>query len=80
MTKTKPQGGSPAAGHKPADAAPRRKQKTGAKGETPGSKENSPGSATAAGESAPPQEVGGRDGPDPTRYGDWENNGRCVDF
>ena len=26
------------------------------------------------------QEVGGRDGPDPTRYGDWEKNGRCVDF
>jgi len=26
------------------------------------------------------REVGGRDGPDPTRYGDWEKNGRCVDF
>ncbi len=26
------------------------------------------------------KEVGGRDGPDPTRYGDWEKNGRCVDF
>ena len=25
-------------------------------------------------------EIGGRDGPDPTRYGDWEKNGRCVDF
>lgn len=25
-------------------------------------------------------EVGGREGPDPTRYGDWEINGRCVDF
>ena len=30
---------------------------------------------------APPQrEVGGRDGPEPTRYGDWEKNGRCIDF
>ena len=28
----------------------------------------------------PAKEVGGRDGPDPTRYGDWEKNGRCVDF
>ena len=29
----------------------------------------------------PPQrEIGGRDGPDPTRYGDWEKNGRCIDF
>ncbi len=29
---------------------------------------------------APPKEVGGRDGPEPTRYGDWEKNGRCIDF
>jgi hypothetical protein len=30
---------------------------------------------------APPQqEVGGRTGPDPTRFGDWEKNGRCIDF
>lgn len=29
---------------------------------------------------APPAEIGGRDGPDPTRYGDWEKNGRCIDF
>jgi hypothetical protein len=28
----------------------------------------------------PPVEIGGRDGPDPTRYGDWEKNGRCIDF
>lgn len=27
-----------------------------------------------------PVEVGGRDGPDPTRYGDWEKAGRCIDF
>ena len=27
-----------------------------------------------------PNEIGGRDGPDPTRYGDWEKNGRCIDF
>lgn len=25
-------------------------------------------------------EIGGRKGPDPTRYGDWEKNGRCIDF
>lgn len=25
-------------------------------------------------------EVGGRGGLDPTRYGDWEKNGRCIDF
>jgi len=28
----------------------------------------------------PEKELGGRDGPDPTRYGDWEKNGRCIDF
>lgn len=27
-----------------------------------------------------PAEIGGRKGPDPTRYGDWEKNGRCIDF
>ena len=25
-------------------------------------------------------EIGGRGGPEPTRYGDWEKNGRCIDF
>tara|TARA_Y100000768_G_C23854587_1_gene622730 strand:- start:203 stop:382 length:180 start_codon:yes stop_codon:yes gene_type:complete len=25
-------------------------------------------------------EIGGRDGLDPTRYGDWEKDGRCIDF
>ena len=29
---------------------------------------------------APPKEIGGRKGPDPTRYGDWEKGGRCIDF
>jgi len=27
-----------------------------------------------------PTEWGGREGPEPTRYGDWEKNGRCIDF
>ena len=26
------------------------------------------------------KEVGGIKGPEPTRYGDWEKNGRCSDF
>jgi hypothetical protein len=29
---------------------------------------------------APPREVGGRDGPDPVRYGDWEKDGIASDF
>ncbi|MBV8504841.1 MAG: DUF1674 domain-containing protein [Alphaproteobacteria bacterium] len=27
-----------------------------------------------------PREIGGPKGPEPTRYGDWEYNGRCTDF
>jgi hypothetical protein len=27
-----------------------------------------------------PKEVNGPKGPEPTRYGDWEKNGRCIDF
>ena len=27
-----------------------------------------------------PKEVGGPRGKEPTRYGDWEKNGRCIDF
>ena len=27
-----------------------------------------------------PKEIGGPEGPEPTRYGDWERKGRCVDF
>jgi hypothetical protein len=26
------------------------------------------------------REIGGPKGPEPTRYGDWEVNGRCSDF
>lgn len=34
----------------------------------------------AGAERKPPQEIGGRDGPEPTRFGDWEKAGRCIDF
>jgi len=27
-----------------------------------------------------PKETGGPAGPEPTRYGDWERKGRCIDF
>jgi len=29
---------------------------------------------------AAPREIGGPKGLEPTRYGDWERKGRCVDF
>ncbi|HTY49577.1 MAG TPA: DUF1674 domain-containing protein [Steroidobacteraceae bacterium] len=34
--------------------------------------------AAAAGTAA--CEIGGPAGPEPTRYGDWERKGRCIDF
>jgi hypothetical protein len=39
-----------------------------------------PEKAEAPVQHAQPKEVGGRVGPEPTRYGDWEKNGRCIDF
>ncbi len=40
-----------------------------------GDKPPAPSSKTARAE-----EIGGPKGPEPTRYGDWERNGICVDF
>lgn len=31
-------------------------------------------------EKAAEKEIGGPQGPEPTRFGDWEKNGRCYDF
>lgn len=44
---------------------------------TPGDDDNAD---EGAGGVVAEKEIGGRDGPDPTRYGDWEKNGRCIDF
>ena len=34
----------------------------------------------AAKAAALPTELGGRDGPEPVRYGDWEKKGIAIDF
>jgi len=34
----------------------------------------------AASAEVAPSELGGRDGPEPVRYGDWERKGIAVDF
>jgi hypothetical protein len=39
-----------------------------------------PTTGSAAPASPPVKEIGGRDGPEPTRFGDWEKAGRCIDF
>jgi hypothetical protein len=36
--------------------------------------------APAASTAQRPPEIGGPQGPEPTRYGDWEKSGRCIDF
>jgi hypothetical protein len=42
--------------------------------------DSKPDSAPAAPAKKSPKEIGGPKGPEPTRYGDWERDGRCVDF
>ena len=56
---------SPAALRALAEAAERRRQREAAE-------------APAA--EGQPKELGGRKGPDPVRYGDWENSGIVSDF
>lgn len=37
-------------------------------------------SVSKVAEESQPREIGGPSGPEPTRYGDWERKGRCIDF
>ncbi len=48
--------------------------------ETPKPERDEPQVTNDSANDDPPKEIGGRPGPDPTRYGDWEKNGRCIDF
>ena len=63
----------------PQQDAPARVQTTPATGIDSIAEELTVGRAPAAAVTLP-QEFGGRAGPEPTRYGDWEKNGRCIDF
>ena len=56
-------------------SAPKTSPKAQPPADPPPGKANTP----AAGK-VPPAEIGGPKGPEPTRYGDWERNGRCIDF
>ncbi len=42
--------------------------------------EPEPKSGPAPASPPSPVETGGPKGPEPTRYGDWEQRGRCTDF
>ncbi|MBO6518941.1 MAG: DUF1674 domain-containing protein [Rhodospirillales bacterium] len=46
---------------------------------TPESADNAPAKDNETATSAS-GEIGGPEGPEPTRYGDWEKKGRCIDF
>ena len=50
------------------------------KAEPADSKSDPEADDTAAESTERPKEIGGRGGLDPTRYGDWEKSGRCIDF
>ncbi len=50
------------------------KQKTDETGKKPATKRVGPDGKPL------PEEIGGPKGPEPTRYGDWEVNGRVSDF
>ncbi|MDE2447767.1 MAG: DUF1674 domain-containing protein [Gammaproteobacteria bacterium] len=39
-----------------------------------------PASGVAVRSSGGRREIGGPSGPEPTRFGDWERKGRCIDF
>ena len=54
---------------------PSRKKAAQKTGKTPGTTKKAPdsGPEAAADETARPE-------PDPTRYGDWQVKGRCIDF
>jgi hypothetical protein len=58
------------------EQAPAKKRQAGQSMPLPGEEterppEREPGADT---------EIGGPTGPEPTRYGDWERKGRCIDF
>jgi hypothetical protein len=50
------------------------------KKEAPQSTAPKPSAQPVGDKPARPKEIGGQAGPEPTRYGDWEKNGRCTDF
>lgn len=47
---------------------------------SPSTDSDAPSATPAPAREPRPREIGGREGPDPVRYGDWEKGGRCIDF
>lgn len=77
MSKTEPAAATPA----PQPAASAGVGVSANSAETEASSPPAAGAAPAKLAEMPrPKEIGGPKGPEPTRYGDWERDGRCVDF
>ncbi len=70
--------------HKPAPAktasAGAPKPKSSGEKVTPEKMEKAAALRARSGQVNLPKEIGGPEGPEPTRYGDWERNGICSDF
>jgi len=49
-------------------------------GKTPTVQPAAPAEPAKPAPAGKPSEIGGPKGLEPTRYGDWERAGRCVDF
>ena len=63
---------------KPGAPGPKPERKPGAKPDN--AAKPSDNTAKLPDNKAKPREIGGPQGPEPTRYGDWERKGICVDF
>ena len=55
------------------------KRRTGADHAAAHDMERTPPASKPHGETLPPETAGPK-GPEPTRFGDWEQKGRCTDF
>ena len=56
----------------------RTREREGARRVSDGKGEGQPSASQHQAKKVP--ETGGPAGPEPTRYGDWERKGRCIDF
>jgi hypothetical protein len=72
----------PRARHKDSNASPSRPPKPAPEGDPKPVQQGDTKSPEEANQdaAAKPAEKPAAPRPDPTRYGDWEKNGRCIDF
>ena len=62
----------------PPSSLSRKREREGARRVSDGKGEGQPSASPRQPKKVP--ETGGPEGPEPTRYGDWERKGRCIDF